>query len=73
MTLPSEAVESHQAWLESEKVNLAEMRKTVGLEFEVFAPVFNVPFRFFWAYNFDPLEIFGEQKSTFEFAIGSTF
>ena len=37
------------------------------------APVFNVPFRFFWAYNFDPLEIFGEQKSTFEFAIGSTF
>lgn len=62
-----------QAWLEEESVNLSEMRRTAGLEFEVFAPVFNVPFRFFWAYNFNPLELFGEQKSTFEFAIGSTF
>jgi len=62
-----------QAWLEDEKINLAEMRRTVGLEFEVFAPVFNVPFRFFWAHNFDPRELFGETKSTFEFAIGSTF
>lgn len=62
-----------QAWLESESVKLSEMRKTAGLEVEVFMPVFNVPFRFFWAYNFDPREIFGETKSTFEFAIGSTF
>ncbi len=62
-----------QAWLESETVKLSEMRKTAGVEVEVFMPVFNVPFRFFWAYNFDPLEIFGETKSTFEFAIGSTF
>ena len=62
-----------QAWLESQSPNLSEMRKTVGIEVEVFMPVFNVPFRFFWAHNFDPLEIFGETKSTFEFAIGSTF
>lgn len=62
-----------QAWLSDEEIRLSEMRRTAGLEFEVFAPVFNVPFRFFWAYNFDPLEIFGEQRSTFEFAIGSTF
>jgi outer membrane protein insertion porin family len=62
-----------QAWLETESPNLSEMRKTVGVEVEVFMPVFNVPFRFFWAHNFDPLEFFGETKSTFEFAIGSTF
>ena len=62
-----------QAWLSEEKVSIGAMRRTVGLEFEVFAPVFNVPMRFFWAYNFRPLEIFGEKKSTFEFAIGSTF
>jgi len=62
-----------QAWLESQTPNLSEMRKTAGVEVEVFMPVFNVPFRFFWANNFDPLEIFGETKSTFEFAIGSTF
>ncbi len=62
-----------QAWLETDAVRLKDMRRTFGLEFEVFAPVFNVPFRFFWAYNLDPLEIFAEQRSTFEFAIGSTF
>ncbi len=62
-----------QAWLETENPNLKDMRKTVGVEVEVFMPVFNVPFRFFWAHNFDPLELFGETKSTFEFAIGSTF
>ncbi len=62
-----------QAWLEADAVSLKDMRRTVGLEFEVFAPVFNVPFRFFWAYNFKPLEFFGEKKSAFEFAIGSTF
>ncbi len=62
-----------QAWLESQSPNFSEMRKTVGVEVEVFMPVFNVPFRFFWAHNFDPLEFFGETKSTFEFAIGSTF
>lgn len=62
-----------QAWLEAEQFSIAEMRRTAGLEFEVFAPVFNVPFRFFWAYNFEPLEVFAEERSTFEFAIGSTF
>ncbi len=62
-----------QAWTEDEAINLLDMRRTAGLEIEVFAPVFNVPFRFFWANNFDPLEIFGEERSTFEFAIGSTF
>ncbi len=62
-----------QAWLSDDKVSIQDMRRTAGLEFEIFAPVFNVPMRFFWAYNFRPLEIFGEQKSTFEFAIGSTF
>ncbi len=62
-----------QAWLSEDKFSIQDMRRTAGLEFEVFAPVFNVPMRFFWAYNFEPLEIFGEKKSTFEFAIGSTF
>ena len=54
-------------------ISFEDMRRTAGLEFEIFAPVFNIPMRFFWAYNFDPLEVFGEQRSTFEFAIGSTF
>ena len=62
-----------QAWLENESINFGEMRRSAGVQVSVFAPVFNVPFRFFWAYNFDPLENVGEETSTFEFAIGSTF
>lgn len=62
-----------QAWAEDDTFDLKDMRRTYGLEFEIFAPVFNVPFRLFWAYNENPLELFAEEKSTFEFAIGSTF
>ena len=61
------------AWDDKFALPLSELRKTAGVEFRVFMPVFNVPFRFFWAYNFDPLPQFGEQRSTFEFAIGTTF
>lgn len=62
-----------QAWAPDAGLDLTELRKTAGVEFRVFMPMFNVPFRFFWAYNFDPRPEFGEEKSTFEFAIGSTF
>jgi len=61
------------AWDDQFSLPLSELRKTAGVEFRVFMPVFNVPFRFFWAYNFDPLPQFGEQRSSFEFAIGTTF
>ncbi|MCH7825066.1 MAG: BamA/TamA family outer membrane protein, partial [Acidobacteria bacterium] len=59
------------AW--ENQFSLPDLRKTAGLEFRIFMPVFNVPFRFFWAYNFDPLARFGEERSSFEFAIGTTF
>jgi outer membrane protein insertion porin family len=61
------------AWDDQFALPLDELRKTAGVEFRVFMPVFNVPFRFFWAYNFDPLPQFGEERSSFEFAIGTTF
>lgn len=61
------------AWAPGDSLDLRDMRPTAGVEFRVFAPVFNVPFRFFWAYNFDPRQQFGEERSTFEFAIGNTF
>ena len=61
------------AWDDAIALPLDDLRKTAGFEFRVFMPVFNVPFRFFWAYNFDPLPQFGEERSTFEFAIGTTF
>ena len=61
------------AWDDEFSLPLSELRKTAGVEFRIFMPVFNVPFRFFWAYNFDPLPQFGEERSSFEFAIGTTF
>lgn len=61
------------AWDDQFALPLSELRKTAGVEFRVFMPVFNVPFRFFWAYNFDPQAQFGEERSSFEFAIGTTF
>ena len=61
------------AWDDAIALPLDDLRKTAGFEFRIFMPVFNVPFRFFWAYNFDPLPQFGEERSTFEFAIGTTF
>jgi outer membrane protein insertion porin family len=61
------------AWDDQFALPLSDLRKTAGVEFRVFMPVFNVPFRFFWAYNFDPLPQFGEERSSFEFAIGTTF
>ena len=61
------------AWDDNFALPLDELRKTAGVEFRIFMPVFNVPFRFFWAYNFDPLPQFGEERSSFEFAIGTTF
>ncbi|MFQ5742354.1 MAG: outer membrane protein assembly factor [Acidobacteriota bacterium] len=62
-----------QAYAPGESIDFGSLRKTAGVEFRIFAPVFNVPFRFFWAFNFDPLTQFGEERSTFEFAIGTTF
>lgn len=61
------------AWDDQFALPLSDLRKTAGVEFRMFMPVFNVPFRFFWAYNFDPLPQFGEERSSFEFAIGTTF
>jgi len=61
------------SWDDQIALPLDSLRKTAGVEFRVFMPVFNVPFRFFWAYNFDPLPQFGEERSSFEFAIGTTF
>jgi outer membrane protein insertion porin family len=61
------------AWEGDLAMPFDELRKTAGVEFRVFMPVFNVPFRFFWAYNFDPLTRFGEERSSFEFALGTTF
>ena len=46
-------------------------RKTTGLELRVFLPIFQAPIRFIYGYNLDPWP--EEDKSDFQFSIGTTF
>jgi outer membrane protein insertion porin family len=46
-------------------------RRTTGLELRVFLPIFQAPIRFIYGYNLDPWP--EEDKSDFQFSIGTTF
>jgi outer membrane protein insertion porin family len=46
-------------------------RRTTGVELRVFLPMFQAPIRFIYGYNLDPF--FDEEKSDFQFSIGTTF
>ncbi len=46
-------------------------RRTTGVELRVLLPIFQAPIRFIYGYNLDPWP--GEDKSDFQFSIGTTF
>ena len=60
-----------QAFLEEEPIDITEFRTSTGVELRFFMPVINVPFRLIYAWNpqRDPFQ----DKSTFKFAVGTTF
>jgi outer membrane protein insertion porin family len=60
-----------QAFLEEEPIDITEFRTSTGVELRFFMPVINVPFRLIYAWNpqRDPFQ----EKSTFKFAVGTTF
>jgi outer membrane protein insertion porin family len=60
-----------QAFLEGENIDPKEFRTSTGAEIRFFMPVINVPFRLIYAWNpqRDPFT----PKSTFKFAVGTTF
>ncbi len=60
-----------QAFTETQRLNLRELRSSSGLELRVIVPVVNMPFRLIYAWNayrdaFQP-------KTSFRFAVGTTF
>jgi outer membrane protein insertion porin family len=59
-----------QAFLENQNINLKDLRTSTGVEVRFIMPVVNVPFRLIYAWNPNP--VFAE-KSTFKFAVGTTF
>jgi len=64
-----------QAFLEGQKVKpFKDLRVSTGAEIRFIMPVLNVPFRLIYAINpnRDPLQTY-IPKSTFKFAVGTTF
>lgn len=60
-----------QAFSETQRINLLQMRTSSGVELRVFMPVLNVPMRLIWAWN-QYRDTFQPARS-FKFAIGTTF
>ena len=60
-----------QAYLEGQKIDLKQLRTSTGAELRFIMPVLNVPFRLIYAIN--PNRDSFQPRSTFKFAVGTTF
>jgi outer membrane protein insertion porin family len=60
-----------QAYLEGQGYDFRQLRTSVGVELRFIMPVLNVPFRLIYAIN--PNRDVFQPKSTFKFAVGTTF
>jgi len=64
-------LDAGNVFLEQQNVNLSTLKMSTGAELRFVMPVLNVPFRLIYAYNPDPLLF--TPKTTFKFAVGTTF
>ena len=60
-----------QAYIEGENINFKDLRTSTGAELRFIMPVLNVPFRLIYAWN--PQRDSFQPKTTFKFAVGTTF
>jgi outer membrane protein insertion porin family len=60
-----------QAFSEGQNIDLKQLRTSTGAELRFIMPVLNVPFRLIYAFN--PNRDSFQPKSTFKFAVGTTF
>jgi outer membrane protein insertion porin family len=60
-----------QSYLEGKKIDLKSLRTSTGAELRFIMPVLNVPFRLIYAFN--PNRDSFQPRSTFKFAVGTTF
>jgi outer membrane protein insertion porin family len=60
-----------QAYLEGKNIDPKQLRTSTGAEMRFIMPVLNVPFRLIYAFN--PNRDQFQKKSTFKFAVGTTF
>jgi outer membrane protein insertion porin family len=63
-----------QAFAEGQKIRIKDFQTSMGVELRFIMPVLNVPFRLIYAYNpnVDPRDSINK-RSTFKFAVGTTF
>ena len=60
-----------QAYLEGDNISFKDLRTSTGAELRFIMPVLNVPFRLIYAWN--PHRDAFQPKTTFKFAVGTTF
>jgi len=60
-----------QAWDDTQKIDLRQLRTSTGVEVRVTLPVINVPFRLIYAWNFYRDSF--QKPRGFRFAVGTTF
>ncbi|MGE0866364.1 MAG: outer membrane protein assembly factor BamA, partial [Vicinamibacterales bacterium] len=60
-----------QAWDDTQKIDLRQLRTSTGIEVRVTLPVINVPFRLIYAWNFYRDSF--QKPRGFRFAVGTTF
>jgi outer membrane protein insertion porin family len=60
-----------QAYLEGQNMSFKDLRTSTGAEVRFIMPVLNVPFRLIYAWN--PQRDSFQPKTTFKFAVGTTF
>jgi outer membrane protein insertion porin family len=60
-----------QAFAEGDQVDIKEFRTSTGIELRFLMPVLNVPFRLIYAWN--PNRDAFQPRTTFKFAVGTTF
>ena len=70
-------------WIEGQSVSIKSLRTSTGLEMRVFLPIFQAPLRFIYGINLAPKTILDssgkplpngqENRTDFQFSIGSTF
>jgi outer membrane protein insertion porin family len=64
-------LDAGQVFLEQSNISLSNLKMSTGAELRFIMPVLNVPFRLIYAYNPNPLLF--TPKTTFKFAVGTTF
>ncbi|MDR1841001.1 MAG: BamA/TamA family outer membrane protein [Holophagales bacterium] len=61
------------AWASGHRIFSEDLRRSVGVEFRFFLPISPAPLRLIWAHKLNPYDFDPDNKSDFQFSLGTTF